>query len=89
MGKAETKQQLADWWDSFDTRYMRPYFSRPESESPTLAQQGMLPFSLPPPPGLSSTCSCLQNSISRCPTAQKLPKTALYEQHSLYVCVLP
>lgn len=42
LGKAETKQQLADWWDSFDTRYMRPYFSRPETDSPTFSQQGAL-----------------------------------------------
>lgn len=45
MGKAETRQQLADWWDSFDTRYMRPYFSRPDIESPTAASAGSHSFS--------------------------------------------
>lgn len=38
LPKAETKQQLADWWDSFDSRYMRPYFSRPEGDSPSATQ---------------------------------------------------
>lgn len=40
LGKAETRQQLADWWDSFDTRYMRPYFSRPDVDSPTSTAPG-------------------------------------------------
>ena len=28
------KRQLTDWWDSFDSRYMRPYFSKPQEDSP-------------------------------------------------------
>lgn len=35
LPKADSRQQLADWWDSFDSRYMRPYFSKPDEESPT------------------------------------------------------
>ena len=49
LGKAETRQQLADWWDSFDTRYMRPVFSRPESDSPLAASAGEL-YTDPPAP---------------------------------------
>ena len=45
LPKAETKQQLSDWWDSFDSRYMRPYFSRPEGDSPSAAQ-GLFPREL-------------------------------------------
>ena len=41
LGKAETRQQLADWWDSFDTRYMRPVFSRPDNDSPLAASAGL------------------------------------------------
>lgn len=42
-----TKRQLTDWWDSFDSRYMRPYFSKPEVESPK-AGGGKLPAFLLP-----------------------------------------
>ena len=65
LGKAETRQQLADWWDSFDTRYMRPVFSRPDADSPQAAAAGMLqPQPLAPGPGRSFSSSDKQNLTS-------------------------